>query len=81
MWPFKKKEEPKEEINYDTDVFYVGLVVKLKSGGPLMTVCKHYLNGILCCYFNSNTDRIETLHVINPAVLDIVKESHGTTKR
>ena len=72
MWPFKEKE--KEEICYDMSEYKVGMLVKLMSGGPVMTISKIFTNGLDCCWFNDSSQKYCVLLVYDPAVLYKVKD-------
>jgi uncharacterized protein YodC (DUF2158 family) len=74
MWPFKETEKEKETCSYDMSDYKVGMLVKLMSGGPVMTVSKLYTNGLDCCYYNTKTQKYCILIVYDPAVLHKVKD-------
>jgi uncharacterized protein YodC (DUF2158 family) len=51
----------------------LGTLVRLKSGGPVMTVtsgCQHPLNGVNCMYYDVNHKVVQVVENVSTLALD-----------
>jgi uncharacterized protein YodC (DUF2158 family) len=51
--------------------FKIGDIVRLKSGGPAMTINRVHPNSVTCIYYNEQTNVFEFLLDVMPECLEI----------